>query len=147
LEQGKSFAERILTHLERLGMSKYRLAVMSGIPHSTLLSILSGKAESPSIQTASKIAKALGLTTSQLLGEDEVDDVLNELREENERLREKLRRLECPFPVKKAGLIWLGIKDEAEVPSIICEIERSLTEAELRLMRKGIDCMIKAKGW
>ena len=57
--------------LKRKNMTKYRLAVIAGIPHTTLNDICSGKTrlEKCSAETVYKLAKALGVSM-ELLTED-----------------------------------------------------------------------------
>lgn len=54
--------------LEKRNMTKYRLAVDAGIPHTTLNDICSGKTklEKCSAETVYKLAKALGVTMEML---------------------------------------------------------------------------------
>lgn len=55
--------------LRRRGMTKYRLAVDAGIPHTTLNDICSGKAklEKCSAETVYKLAKGLGVSVELLI--------------------------------------------------------------------------------
>lgn len=55
--------------LKQKNMTKYRLAVLAGIPHATLNDICSGKAkiEKCSAETVYKIAKALGVKMEELV--------------------------------------------------------------------------------
>ncbi|MCI8633564.1 MAG: helix-turn-helix transcriptional regulator [Lachnospiraceae bacterium] len=55
--------------LERRGMTKYRLAVDSGVPHATLNDICSGKTrlEKCSAETVYKLAKTLGVSVELLV--------------------------------------------------------------------------------
>ena len=57
--------------LDRRNMTKYRLAVEAGIPHTTLIDICSGKTklEKCSAETLYKLAKTLGVSM-ELLTED-----------------------------------------------------------------------------
>ncbi len=54
--------------LAKRNMTKYRLAVVSGVPHATLNDICSGKTrlEKCSAETVYKIAKALGVSMEML---------------------------------------------------------------------------------
>ena len=57
--------------LRRKNMTKYRLAVLAGIPHTTLNDICSGKTklEKCSAETVYKLAKTLGVSMEQLTEE------------------------------------------------------------------------------
>ena len=57
--------------LEKRNITKYRLAVQAGIPHTTLTDICSGKTrlEKCSAETVYKLAKALGVSM-ELMTED-----------------------------------------------------------------------------
>ncbi|MBP5230648.1 MAG: helix-turn-helix domain-containing protein, partial [Clostridia bacterium] len=54
--------------LKRKNLTKYRLAVIAGIPHATLNDICSGKTklEKCSAETVYKLAKALGVSMELL---------------------------------------------------------------------------------
>jgi transcriptional regulator with XRE-family HTH domain len=52
------------------GWTKYRLAKESGLPQTTITSLFSGRVKSPSTETLSKIAAALGVNSSVILGEE-----------------------------------------------------------------------------
>lgn len=70
----------INTLLEQKGISKYRLAKQSGVPHSTLNDICSGKTniEKCSAETLYRIARVLEVSMESLIEEDYL---------ENERVR------------------------------------------------------------
>lgn len=55
--------------LKEKGMTKYRLAVLSGVPHATLNNICSGQAkiEKCSAETLYKLAQVLGVTIEDLI--------------------------------------------------------------------------------
>lgn len=65
--------------LKRKNLTKYRLAVIAGIPHATLNDICSGKTriEKCSAETVYKLAKALGVSM-ELLTEDGIIDAERE---------------------------------------------------------------------
>lgn len=65
--------------LDNIGMTKYRLAKLSGIPHATLSELCSGKTsiEKCSGETLYKIAKVLNVSIESLL-----DDKMIELKRE-----------------------------------------------------------------
>lgn len=48
-------------------ITKYRICKNSGIPHSTLSEIASGKNLNPTIDTIEKIAKGIGVPVSELI--------------------------------------------------------------------------------
>ena len=54
--------------LKEKGLTKYRLAVLSGVPHATLNNICSGQAhiEKCSAETLYKLARVLGVTIEDL---------------------------------------------------------------------------------
>ncbi|MGG4035872.1 helix-turn-helix transcriptional regulator [Paenibacillus cisolokensis] len=51
------------------GMTQYKLAKNSGVPHSTMSALLKGGIKNPSVELISKIADALEVSVSTLLGE------------------------------------------------------------------------------
>lgn len=65
--------------LSNIGMTKYRLAKLSGIPHATLSELCSGKTsiEKCSGETLYKIAKALNVSMESLL-DDRMTTILRE---------------------------------------------------------------------
>ena len=58
-------ANRIKELCEEKGVSLYRLTKLSGVPHSTLMSILNGTSKNPGIITIYKICCALDITLSE----------------------------------------------------------------------------------
>lgn len=96
--------------LKKRGMTKYRLAVEAGIPHTTLNDICSGKTKLQrcSAETIYKLAKALGVSM-ELLTEDGIRETKREKAYEcdlpnylqhdldayKEGLREKSEILDC----------------------------------------------------
>lgn len=66
--------------LEEKGMTRYRLAVEAGIPHSTLSDICSGKTklEKCSADTVYKLSKVLGVSMEQLVSEGMLNTRLEE---------------------------------------------------------------------
>ena len=68
---------KILNHI---GMTKYRLAKLSGIPHATLSELCSGKTsiEKCSGETLYKIAKALNISMESML-----EDRMNQIEREH----------------------------------------------------------------
>ena len=62
---------RINELLQQKGMTRYRLSVLSGVPHSTLSELCSGKTNirKCSAETVYKLAKALGVSMESLVEE------------------------------------------------------------------------------
>ncbi|MFC3768335.1 helix-turn-helix domain-containing protein [Paenibacillus sp. GCM10012303] len=56
--------------MESKGWTKYKLAKNSGLPQSTITSLLSGRVKSPSAETLTKLSTALGVSAAVLLGEE-----------------------------------------------------------------------------
>lgn len=65
--------ERIEELMRAKGWTKYRLAKETGLPQSTITSLLSGRVKKPSAETTSKLAEALGVTTDYLLGNTDIN--------------------------------------------------------------------------
>lgn len=86
--------------LRKKGMTKYALAVQSGVPHATLNNICSGKAriEKCSAETLYKLARVLGVTI-----EDLIVDSLNESERESEVIPFELFKSNVCHQVKKLG--------------------------------------------
>lgn len=74
--------------MKKKGWTKYRLAKNAGLPQSTIISLLSGRVKKPSTDTLTKIASALGVSASYLLGES--DPVLDELNRYESELDKKI---------------------------------------------------------
>lgn len=92
--------------LKEKGMTKYRLAVMSGVPHTTLNNICSGQAriEKCSAETLYKLAKVLGVT---------VEDLISDSMEGTDPMRKTI-----PFELFKSNVCH-RIKDMGDLPFII----------------------------
>lgn len=59
-----------LTYIrERAGYSQRKLSVLSGVPQPIISDIENGKTKSPTVDTAIKLAKALGCTVEDLVSE------------------------------------------------------------------------------
>ena len=92
--------------LKEKGLTKYRLAVLSGVPHATLNNICSGQAhiEKCSAETLYKLARVLGVTI-----EDLIEDAME--REEREK-----RRLS--FDLFKSNVCH-RVKDEGDIQFVV----------------------------
>ena len=51
---------------ERRGLSQDRLSKLADVSHNTIIKIEAGAIQSPTVETAQKIAKALGVTLDEL---------------------------------------------------------------------------------
>lgn len=72
--------------LQEKGLTKYRLSVLSGVPHATLSELCSGKTNIVrcSVETVYKLAKALGVSMETL-----VEDAFKPSKVSREEIREK----------------------------------------------------------
>lgn len=88
------------------GITKYRLAVLSGVPHTTLNNICSGQAriEKCSAETLYKLAQTLGVTIEDLISDSlkGVDNVQSTI----------------PFELFKSNICH-QVKDNGDIPFII----------------------------
>jgi len=57
----------ILKCRNKLGISQDRLSKLADVTYDTIIKIESGRSENPTIETLSKIAKALGLAGDDLI--------------------------------------------------------------------------------
>jgi transcriptional regulator with XRE-family HTH domain len=64
---------RIEALMKERGWTKYKLAKETGLPQSTITSLLSGRVKNPSAETASKLAEAFNVTTDYLLGYTDIN--------------------------------------------------------------------------
>ncbi len=74
---------RILSLCRMRGMSIYQLSVMGGVSHSTLDNIVNRKTFNPRIKTLHKIASAFGMTLSELLDFEAMNNFSFEDEEEH----------------------------------------------------------------
>ena len=59
-----------IKHLrEKKGLSQEKLARIADVSNNTIVNIESGKQKNPTIETVSKIAKALGVAIEELISE------------------------------------------------------------------------------
>lgn len=73
--------ERIEQLCEKYQMSRYRLAQKSGLPQSSISTLLNRKSV-PTIQTLEKICEGFGITLAQFFaGEDTYPDLTDEQKE------------------------------------------------------------------
>lgn len=92
--------------LKKQGMTKYRLAVLSGVPHATLNNICSGQAriEKCSAETLYKLAKVLHVTV-----EDLIADAMKDSAQKQE---------EIPFELFKSNVCH-RVKDSGDIAFIV----------------------------
>jgi XRE family transcriptional regulator of biofilm formation len=64
------FYERLRKALDIKGITEYRLSKIAGLSKSTINALTNGTSKQPNIQTIEKIAHALGMTVSELTGEE-----------------------------------------------------------------------------
>ncbi|WP_248928176.1 helix-turn-helix domain-containing protein [Paenibacillus hamazuiensis] len=76
--------EKIKEVMKSKGLTQYKLAKNSKIPHSTMSTLLNGGIKSPTIELIAKIADTLEVPVSVLLGEDELGELLTREKEELE---------------------------------------------------------------
>lgn len=74
------FKERLKKILKEKEITQYKLSKLSGIPQTTLSSIMNERSKSPSLDIVMQIAKTLGVTVSELIGEVE-EEFTPELKE------------------------------------------------------------------
>jgi len=78
-----AIGERIKSAREKKGWSQYKLAKEADVRPSTISQIESGARQKPSIDVLQKVASALSLTVSQLLGQTSGDDFQDLLQNED----------------------------------------------------------------
>lgn len=76
------YVKRIRTLCEKRGITINKLATMSGVKQSTLDNIVQGNTKSPQINTLHKVALAFGMTLSEFLDFEELNDYCFEDNEE-----------------------------------------------------------------
>ncbi len=73
-----TYSEAVIKRLTELcaekGYTVNKLATQSGITQSTLENLMKGKTKNPKLKTLHKIATGLGMTVSQLLDFDEMNE-------------------------------------------------------------------------
>lgn len=62
-----TIANNIKKYRQKLGISQDRLSKMADVTYNTIIKIESGGSQNPTINTLSKIAKALGVSVDELL--------------------------------------------------------------------------------
>lgn len=70
---GQILVQRIESLCRKRGFTHYQLAIMSGLKHSTLSDIMTGKRDNPKIQTLHKIALGFSMTLAEFLDFDELN--------------------------------------------------------------------------
>lgn len=77
-----TIGERIKAEREKVGWSQSKLANEAGVQSSTISQIESGRRKKPSVDVLQRIAKALSITVSHLLGQTEEDELIDLLQDE-----------------------------------------------------------------
>jgi len=62
-----TIANNIKKYRQKLGISQDRLSKMADVTYNTIIKIESGSSQNPTIDTLSKIAKALGVSVDDLI--------------------------------------------------------------------------------
>ena len=77
IKVNRAVATRIRQILDKINMSQYRLELLAGISHSTMMDIMNVKSESCTLKTAIIIIRALGMTVSEFFDDPifESDDL------------------------------------------------------------------------
>ena len=65
METREAIAVRIKELCNEKGMTMYRLSALSGVPHTTLISIINGDSKNPGIMTIKKLSDAFGISLSE----------------------------------------------------------------------------------
>ncbi len=52
------------------GMTMYRLSALSGVPHTTLISIINGDSKNPGIMTIKKLSDAFGISLAEFFSSE-----------------------------------------------------------------------------
>ena len=71
-------ATRILEYCRDQHLSPFRLAELSGVPASTVKSILNGQSRNPGVVTIAKICGGLGISVSEFFDADEFAGICSE---------------------------------------------------------------------
>ena len=64
---GQILVKRIESFMKKRGLTQYQVAILSGIRHSTLSDIMSGKTSNPRIHNLHKIALGFSMTLAEFL--------------------------------------------------------------------------------
>ena len=65
METREAIAVRIKELCNEKGMTMYRLSALSGVPHTTLISIMNGDSKNPGIMTIKKLSDAFGISLAE----------------------------------------------------------------------------------
>lgn len=68
--------KRILELCKQRGITINKLATLSGLNHSTLESIVKGKAKNPGLRTICRISQGFGITPSEFLDFPEITETI-----------------------------------------------------------------------
>lgn len=116
-----SVAENLLSLMELRGISAYRLALISKVPHSTLSAVLTGKTASPSAKNLSKLAAALEVEVDLLLAPTLSEDVLEAIppavtdhRQFLDKLRDLLANEHPELAIKDLDELTVSVSDYVE---------------------------------
>jgi transcriptional regulator with XRE-family HTH domain len=71
--------KRIKAFRLRAGLSQNRLSALSGVPRATIINVESGQQESVSLESATRLADALGISIDMLVRGDVLEEKDSEL--------------------------------------------------------------------
>ena len=65
MEIREAVAQRIKDLCKEKSMTMYRLCALSGVPHTTLISIMNGSSKNPGVATIRKLCDAFGVMLAE----------------------------------------------------------------------------------
>lgn len=118
---------------EQKGINLHQLAIKAGIPYNTLYAIVKRKSTRIEHETLERIAVALGVSVSDLLGQGKED---KPARPWGLFLTEKLASVGCSIGIyEEDAYIWINFPDGT----------LEVTEAELEELDKSTDSFLRFK--
>ncbi|MDF9844589.1 transcriptional regulator with XRE-family HTH domain [Paenibacillus sp. PastF-1] len=89
-------ANKIIELMKEKGLSRYKLAKLTGVPYTTLIKILDGTTRNPQIQSLDAIAAYFGVTVDYLQGKSIVSLIERRLTELNMSVEDLEKEMEFP---------------------------------------------------
>lgn len=128
-----ALGEALVAIRKQVGLTQETLAAKSRIARTVIARIESGQSQEPDLRTVQALARALGVSASALLGEEEAVDTVDLVRRyeaSDEGRRLPLREEERAWLLSRSPMLWTGLPP---TPATVAVLVRALRTGDIPL--------------